>query len=74
MAIEAGSKQTILTYMHVHHLSITPLTAHNSRDHDELVLVDEIAYTSLILPADSGEVESQGGGDLNQAQQENRED
>lgn len=60
--------------MHVYHLAITSLATHNGRNHDELVLEDEVAYTSLVLAANRGQVELQGGGELDKAQEENREE
>lgn len=48
------------TYVHVELLPIASLAAHNGRHHDELVVADEVAYTSLVLAVGGGYVEFQG--------------
>lgn len=48
------------TYVHVEPLPVASLATHNGRHHDELVLADEISYTSLVLAVGGGYVEFQG--------------
>jgi hypothetical protein len=55
--------------MHVNKLAITLLAAHNCCHDNKLILKDEVADTSFILPARSRQVEFQGGGNLDKAQE-----
>lgn len=48
------------TYMHVDHLPVTLLAAHNGRHDDKLVFEHEVAYTSLALPSKYVELERGG--------------
>lgn len=48
--------------MHVDPLPIASLSAHNGSYHDELVLADEIADTSLIVAGCGEKVEFQSRG------------
>lgn len=57
--------------MHVNLLPIAPLAAHNGRYHDELVLADEVADTSLVLAGE--QVEFQGRGKLKEEEEEAEE-
>lgn len=60
--------------MHVNNLAITLVSAHNGGDDYKLVLENEVAYTSLVLPAHSREVELQGGGELDEQEEEKTEE
>lgn len=46
--------------MHVDLLPVALLAAHYGRHHHELVLADEVAYTSLVLAVGGEHVEFQG--------------
>ena len=56
--------------MHVNHLSIASLAAHNGSYHYELVLSDEIADASLVVATSGVNVEFQSRRNVNEEKQE----
>lgn len=56
--------------MHVNHLPITSLAAHNGSYHYELVLSNEIADTSLVVASGGVNVKFQSGRKMNEKKKE----
>lgn len=56
--------------MHVDLLAIALLAAHDSSYHDQLVLGHEVTDASLVLAVAGGQVEFEGGGQLDHKEEE----